>query len=220
MECIVLATKREKNQNFGESLPQQIAKHILRKILKRELQPGSKIVEEDISTELNISRAPVREALYLLQADGIIERMPRKGCIVASFTDREIIEYTEATISLVQSAILYGKLKWTDVKREELKQLYKLLDNVQVQGQVEKYHWEVNNLITFLFDIAENKALLRFYQEAQYILVVFVQIHWSVETMRVFHQYLSLFVESVLQSNWEEANRYIELTLRSGLELR
>ncbi|WP_309520700.1 GntR family transcriptional regulator [Peribacillus frigoritolerans] len=67
---------------FGESLPQQIAKHILKKIIEGEIEAGEKIVEEDISKELNTSRAPVREALYLLQVDGIVERMPRRGTIV------------------------------------------------------------------------------------------------------------------------------------------
>ncbi|WP_209121115.1 GntR family transcriptional regulator [Alkalihalobacillus sp. BA299] len=72
---------------FGESLPEQIAKHILKKIMKGDLVPGDKIVEEYIASELNTSRAPVREALYLLQVDQIVERIPRKGTIVKSFTN-------------------------------------------------------------------------------------------------------------------------------------
>jgi len=94
------------NENhFGESLPEQIAKYILKKIMKGELVSGNKIFEEYVASELNTSRAPVREALYLLQIDNIVGRIPIRGTVVKNFTDFEVREYTEVMVGLIQMAL-------------------------------------------------------------------------------------------------------------------
>ena len=57
-----------------------VAEHRLRDaILSGALQPGDKIVEEQLCADLGISRAPLREALRLLAQQGLVERLPRRG---------------------------------------------------------------------------------------------------------------------------------------------
>ena len=102
------------SNQLGESLPQQISKYILKKIIKGEIRAGEKIVEEEISNQLNTSRAPVREALYLLQVDGIVERIPRRGTLVKKFTQKEIEEYNDVMIEIIQIAVDYSRNQWTD----------------------------------------------------------------------------------------------------------
>ncbi|MBR8646059.1 GntR family transcriptional regulator [[Brevibacterium] frigoritolerans] len=89
-------------------------------MIEGEIEAGEKIVEEDISKELNTSRAPVREALYLLQVDGIVERMPRRGTIVKPFSQKEIIEYNDVTIGLIQMGIDFSKGKWLTENKQSL----------------------------------------------------------------------------------------------------
>ncbi len=203
---------------FGESLPQQIAKHILKKILQGDLKAGEKIVEEEISKELNTSRAPVREALYLLQVDGIVERKPRRGTIVKSFTRKEIVEYNDVMIGIIQMTVEFSRGKW---QPDNKKQLSLYLEKATLdceQGKVIDYQLKAEQLFKYILFLADNKALARFYEEANHILKVFAQVQWSVATMEKFHSKLKPFVEAVLKEDMAAARQAIYETLKHGVE--
>ena len=56
------------------------------------LQPGSRLVESDLTARFAVSRGPVREGLRRLSADGLIEHRPHRGAVVRRLTEREIRE--------------------------------------------------------------------------------------------------------------------------------
>ena len=55
-------------------------------------KPGDWLNESDIALELEVSKAPVREALRELAAKGLVKMVPRKGSYVAAFSEAEIEE--------------------------------------------------------------------------------------------------------------------------------
>lgn len=56
------------------------------------LEPGSRLVEGDLTARFAVSRGPVREGLRRLSADGLIEHRPHRGAVVRRLTEREIRE--------------------------------------------------------------------------------------------------------------------------------
>jgi DNA-binding GntR family transcriptional regulator len=56
------------------------------------LEPGSRLVESDLTARFAVSRGPVREGLRRLSADGLIEHRPHRGAVVRRLTNREIRE--------------------------------------------------------------------------------------------------------------------------------
>jgi DNA-binding GntR family transcriptional regulator len=56
------------------------------------IQPGSRLVECDLTARFAVSRGPVREALRRLAADGLIEHWPHRGAVVRRLGEREIRE--------------------------------------------------------------------------------------------------------------------------------
>jgi DNA-binding GntR family transcriptional regulator len=62
-------------------------------ILQGELEPGSRLQEVELATQLGVSRTPVREALRVLFSEGLVEVLPNRGARVArwSITDLEAI---------------------------------------------------------------------------------------------------------------------------------
>lgn len=211
-------TNSSESIEFGESLPQQIAKHILKKIIKGEINAGEKILEEEVSVELNTSRAPVREALYLLQVDGIVERIPRRGTIVKSFTQNEIVEYNDVTIGLIQMAVEYSRGKW---KKENKMKLNEYLEESTAECEdknVIGYQKKAEKIFRYIFFIADNKALSRFYEEANHILKVFAQVQWNINTMENFHFQMDIFTKAILNSDFTKANAAIYDTLKLGVK--
>jgi DNA-binding GntR family transcriptional regulator len=57
-----------------------------------ELPPGERLVEKDLAARLGVSKTPVREALALLEADGLVEATPYRGAIVRWLSRNEIRE--------------------------------------------------------------------------------------------------------------------------------
>ena len=61
-------------------------------ILGKKFKPGERIKEEVICAELGISRTPVREALVVLEQQGLVVQKPHQGSFVASFSPEEIAD--------------------------------------------------------------------------------------------------------------------------------
>src|SRR5207247_11200915 len=53
-------------------------------IIEGRLAPGQRLKEEELARELGISRTPVREALLMLQAEGLVDAAPNRGAVVRS----------------------------------------------------------------------------------------------------------------------------------------
>lgn len=68
------------------SLSKVVADELRRGILTGRRKPGDRLVEDRLSAELGVSRVPIREALRLLAAEGLVEVQPRRGASVAEFS--------------------------------------------------------------------------------------------------------------------------------------
>ena len=62
------------------------------KILSGEYKIGEQITEKRISTELGVSRTPVREALLMLEKDGLVELIPNKGAVVRGISVGDLVD--------------------------------------------------------------------------------------------------------------------------------
>lgn len=73
----------------------QIAERLRRAIVTGRLRPGTVLVETALAEQLNVSRAPIREAVQILENDGLVETVAYKGKRVKPLTVREVVETCE-----------------------------------------------------------------------------------------------------------------------------
>lgn len=84
----------------------EVAAHRLRDaIMSGGLQPGEKIIEEQLCADFGISRAPLREALRVLAQQGLVEHLPRRGSRVAEWSSQDILQLFELRGLLERHAI-------------------------------------------------------------------------------------------------------------------
>lgn len=74
------------------SLVDNICEYLSNAISSFQLRPGEAIDESALIQELGVSRSPVREAIRLLEGEGLVERVPHKGVFVCKATSQEIQE--------------------------------------------------------------------------------------------------------------------------------
>jgi DNA-binding GntR family transcriptional regulator len=87
------------------SLVELAVLRLSREILSGKSDPGERLVEEQLTRRLGISRAPLREALRLLAQQGLVEHVPRRGVRVATLSDRDVQELYEVRDLLEREAV-------------------------------------------------------------------------------------------------------------------
>ena len=83
----------------------ELYRAILERILTGELAPGQRLVEEDLARTHAVSRTPVREVLFSLQTDGLVQRVKNKGARVAAFTADDVEELFDIRKALEVSSV-------------------------------------------------------------------------------------------------------------------
>jgi len=91
--------KNNKGENWDrveiKSLLTVVLDNIRRRILTGEFRPGQKINESEVAVNLGISRSPVREAFRVLERDGLITILPRKGSYITDISLKDLEELFE-----------------------------------------------------------------------------------------------------------------------------
>lgn len=87
------------------SLRDRAYEAIRRRIIEVELPPGRRLIERDLAAELEVSRIPLREALRLLSAEGLVIVVPGRGTIVSPFTPADVDDLFDVRASLETTAI-------------------------------------------------------------------------------------------------------------------
>lgn len=74
------------------SLHDEVAASLRERIFSGDLAPGSFLDEVRLAEEMQISRTPLREALKVLTAEGLVRHEPRRGCFVGEVTEQDLDE--------------------------------------------------------------------------------------------------------------------------------
>lgn len=113
------------------SLGEQIANGIADDILHERLKPGEAIPEQQLAQSYNVSRGPIRDALRILEKDGVVRILPRRGARVTQLSIAEVDEI------FVIRATLFGlaaRLFAAQAQPEDLTVLDGLLKQMRALG--------------------------------------------------------------------------------------
>jgi DNA-binding GntR family transcriptional regulator len=90
---ILPALSNSPASNFDNAtLAERVYQRLREDILTNKYPPDSPLPEEAVATKLNVSRAPVREALRKLAADGLVTLIRRQGAVVSSLSPQEFLD--------------------------------------------------------------------------------------------------------------------------------
>jgi GntR family transcriptional regulator of gluconate operon len=86
------------------TLARQAADVIRERIASGELRGGDRLIEAHIASQLEVSRGPVREALRLLSAEGLVREEPRRGMFVMQLTPNDVRDIYDLRIAIESRA--------------------------------------------------------------------------------------------------------------------
>jgi DNA-binding GntR family transcriptional regulator len=203
---------------FGLSLPEQIADVLSSEIIEGKLPPGSKLPEPTLAERFGTSRAPIREALYLLDQEGLVERAPRRGAVVREYSRREIEELYRIRSVLEGFALehICEEPEMIEVCVATLEPIIR--DMERTESDPKRYH-ELN----FAFHktiilLSRSQLIRRLYAQIEGPLKIFLRLSFSTAgaVPKSFGEHLQLLA-AIREENVEEARRILEKHDEDGM---
>lgn len=122
------------------SLYEEVAARLRGMVFEHQLAPGQWVDERKLAADWQISRTPLREALKVLAAEGLVTLVPRQGCKVAEISE------DEAETLFPVMALLEGRCAYEAVRRagaaevQALRRLHDALERSAAAGDIDGYY--------------------------------------------------------------------------------
>lgn len=130
-------------------------------ILKGQLQPGERLMEVTLAKELGVSRTPIREAIRMLELEGLVKMTPRKGAEVAEITLQDLSDVLEVRRHLEELAVELTCQKASEETLEFLRECHENFKKaIQGKDLTEIAAADVQ-LHDVIYESTENKRLIQ-----------------------------------------------------------
>ena len=104
-------------------LRSQVAEILRKEIMSGVLKGGTILNERDLAKQLGVSKTPVRESLTVLDHEGLVRTLPRKGYLVSPLTVQDVHNFFDLRIILESAAVGLAVTRMTDEQFEALTSL-------------------------------------------------------------------------------------------------
>ena len=192
---------------------------IMDNIIRLELAPGSLISENELATELGLSRTPVREALIELARAKVVEIAPQKRSVVAPIDERLVEEARFSRDVLECSVVKLVCEMATEADLDALQENIKLQEFYKANGQIAQIMELDDALHKMLFQIAQKPQV---YELVQSMAIHFDRIRSialnDIRDLEIVEDHRKI-VDAICRRNSEEASQIMRLHLnRCGVD--
>lgn len=127
-----MSTLRDTDEQLGTELLEAKVLDMLRTAIQNnELKPGQRLVEEEIARKMGVSRVPVRQAIHILERDGLVVTEPHRGASVVDLSDQDIEEIYGLRTALEMYAI---GLAVSKAQEKDIDALQSIVDEMRKQA--------------------------------------------------------------------------------------
>lgn len=207
----------------GYTLREKVYQKLFEAIIVGRLMPGERILEEEISSKLEISRTPVRQAMRKLEEQNLIKIIPYKGAVVSEISYEEAVDLLE--MCKVMEEFLCEKAA-KNASREDIEKIKETLDKYQEayrNGDFEGMQMMNFQFHTLISKSAGNKLAESVYRNirARMNLISLITLPFSNRDRLTFQEHREI-AEAIEQGDPERAKKsaikHIEGVTRVTLE--
>jgi DNA-binding GntR family transcriptional regulator len=111
-------------QILTQGLHQQVAARLRTMLIEGVVGPGAKLNERELSEALHVSRTPLREAIKLLAAEGLVDLLPNRGAVAVRLGEDDVIHTFEVLATLEGLSGELAAERITDDERSEIRAMH------------------------------------------------------------------------------------------------
>lgn len=180
-------------------------------ILTGEYGPKERLIEEQLAERLGVSRTPVRQALTMLEAEGLVEITPNRGATVCSFSIEDVWDIYDLRAVLEGYAARRAAER---IERRELERLRDLADGMEgLAGRFDDHEEEIRALVALnqefhgtIVGASRNRRLQRLINRTVEIPLMFKAFFWYTPHERaISNQYHRRILEALEKGDAEKA---------------
>lgn len=153
---------------------------IRRAVIRGELLPGERLKEAEIARELGISRTPVREAMLVLQAEGLLDLAPSRGATVRLYDLDELLLLYDLRQLLEGYAARYAATRITPAQLTELEESCERMEALEF-GDVVAHNEENIFFHSHVLDVVGSDRLRHIVRSLLEIPLPYKRGYWSLE---------------------------------------
>jgi DNA-binding GntR family transcriptional regulator len=205
--------------NSTTTFQQQAYDLVKARIMNLDLKPGQYVTDSQIADELNISRTPVRQALGLLEHEGLLISQVRRGWKVYSLSLEDIHEIFD--IKVVLEGMIARRAAGCDdaEKRAALREAMERMKQAAAAHDDEAWREADVELHDTLFSMCSNERAARIIRNLNEkwwrVRIGFLAVQGRIERSNPEHEAI---VESILAGDGEEAERLMRIHLNNVRE--
>lgn len=106
------------------ALHDQVTQRLRTMLVEGRIAPGAKLNERELCEQLRVSRTPLREAIKLLAAEGLVDLLPNRGAVAVKLTEADIVHTFEVLASLEGLSGALAAQRATDAEIAEIQALH------------------------------------------------------------------------------------------------
>ena len=143
------------------SMHEEVATRLRNMVFERQLAPGQWIDEMALARDWQISRTPLREALKVLAAEGLVTPVPRQGCKVTEMSEADADELFPVMALLEGRCAFEAVRKATPADVKALRKLHDILEKHAAAKNIDGYYRANHDFHSKVQALADNRWLDR-----------------------------------------------------------
>ena len=183
----------------------EVTERLRQLILVGEYGPRERLIEEQVAERLGVSRTPIRQALTMLEAEGLVEVAPNRGATVCSFSVEDVWEIYDLRAVLEGHAARRAAGR---VEKEELAALWALAEEMEkLSGSFSEHEEEIRWLVARnqefhggIVAAARNWRLEKMLRRTVQIPLVFKAFFWYTPHERIISNHYHRQILGALES--------------------
>lgn len=141
------------------ALHEQVANRLRQMLVESRIAPGAKLNERELSEVLSVSRTPLREAIKMLAAEGLVELLPNRGAIAVELTEDDVRNTFEVMAGLEGQSGELAAQRITDAELAEIKAMQFEMMAAWTRRDLSNYY-RLNSLIHSAINAAAKNPVL------------------------------------------------------------
>lgn len=189
--------ERDQRTFRSVTLVDQIAKALRDDILTGSLKGGDQLLEDQLKNEFGISRTPLREAFRVLEKEGLVEILPRKGAFVRRIS-RQDIEENFPIRAILEG--LAGRLAYANLSNQDINEMEEVFEYMKEAAQRKDFIDYAKHHLTFheIFINASNNETL-------------IALLHNLRMHRLWHRYTYQYYKEDFRNSLKIHRRIIDL---------
>ncbi|WP_170388132.1 GntR family transcriptional regulator [Ruegeria atlantica] len=198
----------------SESAADPIYADLKERILSGDLPGETPLRQDNIAVNYNVSKIPVREALRRLENEGLVTFRPRRGAIVRSLSNDEVLHLMDIRIALECRAL---ELAVPNMIESDFTSIRKLLDDYAVRTEVSEWSELNQQFHQAIYEPCGNREILTLIASVQqklgrYLRILVTEIRGLQRPMREHAEILTACEDGRIEDAVQLLRRHIETT--------